>query len=83
MLTYVQKRIDLEDLVKKGIKEYEKKMKNVPSVPHEHSTVELAQACLECKGVLKFYCMPKLAEPVSPCAARNLILNMVKIRTSF
>ncbi|MCX6761011.1 MAG: hypothetical protein NTZ84_02840 [Candidatus Nealsonbacteria bacterium] len=78
----VDRRI-INDLVAKGVESYKKKIKNGPSADHKHTVPEMAQACLVCKSISRPYCTPKFTEPVSPCAARNMILNIVKVRISF
>lgn len=73
----------IDDLVKKGMESFKKKMKNPPSAIHRHTVPEMAQLCLVCKNMSRPYCTPKFTEPVSPCMARNIILNMVKVKISF
>lgn len=76
-------KIVIDNLIKKGIEAYEKKMKEGPPVIHKHTFPEMAQVCLICRNISKPDCMPKIIKPVSPCQARNIVLNLIKARSSY
>lgn len=82
MAQTVDKGVIIADLIRKGIRAYEEKTKDGPPFVHEHTTPELAQVCLVCRGVSKPNCMPKFTEPVSLCQARNIIFKMVQVKIS-
>jgi len=71
-----QRRVD--DLVAKTIKSFKDKKKDEPV--HMHTSLKMAQACLDCKGLSQIYCVPVIGKP---CSTRTMVLEMVRVRMLF
>ena len=71
-----QRRID--DLVAKTIKSFKDNKKDMPV--HMHTSLKMAQACLDCKGMSQIYCASVIGKP---CSNRTMVLEMVRVRMLF
>lgn len=65
----------INDLAAKAMKSFEEKIKKGPA--HVHTSLKMAQACLDCQGISQIYCTPVIDKP---CTTRITILEMVRIR---